>query len=75
MTSGECPVCLKYFTNISKTECNHLFCYSCTNICIKMNGFVEDNKVCVKCPLCREKIVCYLYENKDDDLRDPVNID
>lgn len=54
----DCPICLKHINNIelSITNCNHNFCYTCLN-----NWFQKNKKTC---PMCRENIDFFKYNNE-----------
>tara|TARA_B100000029_G_C17190438_1_gene820395 strand:- start:336 stop:686 length:351 start_codon:yes stop_codon:yes gene_type:complete len=54
----DCPICLKHINDIelSITNCNHNFCYTCLN-----NWFQKNKKTC---PMCRENIDFFKYNNE-----------
>ncbi|MBH10051.1 MAG: hypothetical protein CMG74_06835 [Candidatus Marinimicrobia bacterium] len=54
----DCPICLKHINDIelSITNCNHNFCYTCLN-----NWFQKNKKTC---PMCRENINYFKYDNE-----------
>ena len=67
----DCPICLKHINNIelSITNCNHNFCYTCLN-----NWFQKNKKTC---PMCRENIDFFKYNNEINRLifiTYPINI-
>jgi hypothetical protein len=47
----ECPICYEECHNAIITDCNHLFCQSCTS---KLINNINTNKL--PCPLCRTNI-------------------
>lgn len=53
----ECPICFNeiHKDQICTTNCKHDFCYNCLDKCIKNN---------INCPMCRENIETFEYNNE-----------
>lgn len=57
MSIRDCSVCLEEVTSKDRyvTLCNHLFHKAC------IKTWIEYCRVPPRCPLCREKLVCFGY--------------
>lgn len=61
ISSDECPICFEVLTqdNITKTNCNHIYCFNC------INQLIENNNI--NCSLCRTEVKN--YKNKNDNFK------
>ena len=52
-----CPICLNEINKDQKciTNCKHDFCYNC------LHGWLKFN---INCPMCREGIESFIYQNE-----------
>ena len=53
----ECSICLEPFVDECVTNCNHKYCMSCLKLWF--------DKKHISCPMCRENIISYIYNNEE----------
>lgn len=56
LTKPECPICFDEIINVVELSCGHIYCKNCI-----LEWKERDKDIC---PLCRERIIYVMYNNR-----------